>query len=110
MPLVVCPNGTVLRNPAESVLAKCIGMVDRSALDRVHDVAIVRLEQPRQTRETSRRRVACDAGIHDLVAVTFRLQAILEHRDPGLLGGYPIAAAQGVAHHDDGLPGTVRCR
>ena len=41
MPLVVCPNGTVLRNPSESVLAKCIGMVDRSALDSVHDVAIV---------------------------------------------------------------------
>jgi thioredoxin reductase (NADPH) len=41
MPLVVCPDGTVLRNPAESVLAKCIGMIDRSALDTVHDVAIV---------------------------------------------------------------------
>jgi thioredoxin reductase (NADPH) len=41
MPLVVCPDGTVLRNPAESVLARCIGMIDRSALDTVHDVAIV---------------------------------------------------------------------
>ncbi len=41
MPLVVCPDGTVLRNPAESVLAKCIGMIDRQALDAVHDVAIV---------------------------------------------------------------------
>jgi hypothetical protein len=27
-----------------------------------------------------------------------------------LPGGYSIAAAQGVAHHDDGLPGAARCR
>ena len=71
---------------------------------------IVQLEQARQARESAGRRIARDAGIHYLISVTFRLQAILEHRDPGLLGGYPIAAAQGVAHHDDGLPGTARCR
>ncbi len=41
MPLVVCPDGAVLRNPSEIVLAKVIGMVDRQALDEVHDVAIV---------------------------------------------------------------------
>ena len=71
---------------------------------------IVRCEQARQAREPAGRRVARDAGIHYLITVTFRLQAILEHRDPGLLRGYPIAAAQGVAHHDDGLPGAARCR
>ncbi len=77
----------------------------------MHDErGLVRVEQPRQTREPAGRRVARDAGIHYLITVTFRLQAILEHRDPRLPGGYPIAAAQGVAHHDDGLPGAARCR
>ena len=28
MPLVACPDGSVLRNPAESVLGRCIGMLD----------------------------------------------------------------------------------
>ncbi len=41
MPLVACPDGTVLRNPTESELAKCIGMLDGADTDVVHDVAIV---------------------------------------------------------------------
>ena len=41
MPLVVCPDGSVLRNPSESVLAKCIGMLDTTATDQVHDVAVI---------------------------------------------------------------------
>jgi thioredoxin reductase (NADPH) len=40
MPLVVCPDGSVLRNPDESALARCIGMLD-GATDLVYDVAIV---------------------------------------------------------------------
>jgi len=71
---------------------------------------IMQLEQARQARESTGRCVARNAGIHYLITVTFRLQPILEHRDPGLPCGYSIAAAQGVAHHDDGLPGAARCR
>jgi thioredoxin reductase (NADPH) len=39
MPLVACPDGSVLRNPGENELAKCIGMLDAADADRVHDVA-----------------------------------------------------------------------
>jgi thioredoxin reductase (NADPH) len=41
LPLVVCPDGSVLRNPAENLLAKCIGMLDTDADERAYDVAIV---------------------------------------------------------------------
>jgi thioredoxin reductase (NADPH) len=41
LPLVVCPDGSVLRNPTESTLAKCIGMLDAGAdADHVSDVAV----------------------------------------------------------------------
>ncbi len=41
LPLAVCPDGSVLRNPTESALAKCIGMLDAVAgADRVYDVAV----------------------------------------------------------------------
>ena len=41
LPLVVCPDGSVLRNPSEGTLAKCIGMLDAGGdSDRVYDVAI----------------------------------------------------------------------
>jgi thioredoxin reductase (NADPH) len=40
LPLTVCPNGEVLRNPTESELARCIGMIDVAAEDAVYDVAI----------------------------------------------------------------------
>ena len=39
-PLVVCPDGEVLRNPGESELARCIGMLDSSSDEAVYDVAI----------------------------------------------------------------------
>ena len=41
VPLVLCPDGSVLRNPDEGTLARCIGMLDREAADRLYDVAIV---------------------------------------------------------------------
>ena len=34
----ICPNGTILRNPEESELARCIGMLDSSA-DSVMNLA-----------------------------------------------------------------------
>jgi thioredoxin reductase (NADPH) len=40
LPLAVCPNGEVLRNPTESELARCAGMLDADATDGVYDVAI----------------------------------------------------------------------
>ena len=39
--LVICPDGTVLENPSEAALARCMGMVPSDALDRTHDVAVV---------------------------------------------------------------------
>jgi thioredoxin reductase (NADPH) len=41
LPLVVCPDGTILHNPAENVLARAIGMLDADAMGTVYDVAIV---------------------------------------------------------------------
>jgi thioredoxin reductase (NADPH) len=40
-PLVVTPDGTVLRNPSESELARATGMIRAIAKDKVYDVAVV---------------------------------------------------------------------
>src|SRR5258706_11765266 len=40
-PLVVCPDGSVLLNPTENALARCIGMIDTRQCDEVFDVAVV---------------------------------------------------------------------
>jgi thioredoxin reductase (NADPH) len=41
LPIVLCPNGTLLRNPSESALARCIGLVKAIDPDRLYDVAVV---------------------------------------------------------------------
>lgn len=41
LPIVVCPNGQLLRNPADDELARCIGMVRSIDANRVYDVAII---------------------------------------------------------------------
>src|SRR5258708_6116631 len=41
LPLVVCPNGTVLRNPTETALAMAMGMIGNHGPDRLYDVAVV---------------------------------------------------------------------
>jgi thioredoxin reductase (NADPH) len=41
LPLVVAPDGTVLRNPSESELARALGMVRAIPKDKVYDVAVV---------------------------------------------------------------------
>ncbi len=41
LPIVLCPNGELLRNPSESQLARCIGMVHAPDPGRVFDVAVV---------------------------------------------------------------------
>lgn len=41
LPIVLCPNGELLRNPGENELARCIGLVAPIDPDRLYDVAIV---------------------------------------------------------------------
>lgn len=41
LPIVLCPGGQVLRNPTETELARCIGLIGPIDPDRVYDVAIV---------------------------------------------------------------------
>jgi thioredoxin reductase (NADPH) len=41
LPLVVCPNGNLLKNPSEAALATCLGMTPELDSQRVYDVAIV---------------------------------------------------------------------
>jgi thioredoxin reductase (NADPH) len=41
LPIVVCPDGQLLRNPGEDELARCIGLVGAIDPNRVYDVAIV---------------------------------------------------------------------
>jgi thioredoxin reductase (NADPH) len=41
LPLVICPNGTLLRNPREADLARELGLLSSSAEERTYDVAIV---------------------------------------------------------------------
>src|SRR5919109_1714017 len=37
LPLVVCPDGTVLRNPSETSLALALGMISLKAHDKLYD-------------------------------------------------------------------------
>jgi thioredoxin reductase (NADPH) len=39
--LVICPNGSVLLNPSEEVLGRCLGMLDTAARDELFDVVVV---------------------------------------------------------------------
>ncbi|MEA2626892.1 MAG: thioredoxin reductase, partial [Candidatus Binatota bacterium] len=41
LPIVLCPNGQLLRNPTESELARCIGLLRSIDPARVYDVAII---------------------------------------------------------------------
>lgn len=41
MPIVVCPGGQMLRNPTETELARCIGLVSPVDPNRIYDVAVV---------------------------------------------------------------------
>ncbi len=39
--LAVCPDGSVLVNPGDDALARCLGMVDTAERDELYDVAVV---------------------------------------------------------------------
>ena len=41
LPIVLCPDGQLLRNPGENELARCIGLVGSIDPDRLYDVAVV---------------------------------------------------------------------
>ena len=41
LPLVVCPDGTVLRNPTETELAYAVGMIGGHSHEKLYDVAVV---------------------------------------------------------------------
>src|SRR5712672_2442557 len=41
LPLVVCPDGTVLKNPSETSLAFTVGMIGRHDHSKLYDVAVV---------------------------------------------------------------------
>jgi thioredoxin reductase (NADPH) len=41
LPIVLCPNGQVLRNPSDVELARCIGLVRPIDPDKIYDVVIV---------------------------------------------------------------------
>jgi thioredoxin reductase (NADPH) len=41
LPIVLCPGGQMLRNPAEGALARCIGLLGPIDPERLYDVAIV---------------------------------------------------------------------
>jgi thioredoxin reductase (NADPH) len=41
LPIVLCPNGEMLRNPSENQLARCIGLTHALDADKLYDVAIV---------------------------------------------------------------------
>jgi thioredoxin reductase (NADPH) len=41
LPIVLCPNGQILRNPGEMELARCLGLVGDIDSEKLYDVAIV---------------------------------------------------------------------
>jgi len=41
LPIVLCPNGQMLRNPSEPELARCLGLVRAVDPSKVYDVAII---------------------------------------------------------------------
>src|SRR5205814_8743864 len=41
LPIVLCPNGRMLRNPSEVELARCIGLVRPIDPSKVYDAAII---------------------------------------------------------------------
>jgi thioredoxin reductase (NADPH) len=41
LPIVLCPSGQLLRNPGETELARCIGLVGPIDPNRIYDIAII---------------------------------------------------------------------
>jgi thioredoxin reductase (NADPH) len=41
LPLVVCPDGSVLKNPSESTIARALGLLPEKAFETLYDIAVV---------------------------------------------------------------------
>ena len=41
LPIVLCPDGSLLRNPADPEIARCLGLVNPLDPDKVYDLAVV---------------------------------------------------------------------
>lgn len=41
LPIVLCPNGALLRNPTEGDLARCLGLVSPLDPDKLYDLAVI---------------------------------------------------------------------
>jgi thioredoxin reductase (NADPH) len=41
LPIVLCPDGSLLRNPSEGDLARCLGLVSPIDPDRIYDLAVI---------------------------------------------------------------------
>ena len=41
LPIVLCPNGNVLRNPSEDQVARCVGLVGPINPDKLYDVVVI---------------------------------------------------------------------
>ncbi len=41
LPIVLCPGGQLLRNPTESQLARCVGLLGPIDSDRIYDVVVI---------------------------------------------------------------------
>jgi thioredoxin reductase (NADPH) len=68
LPIVLCPGGQLLRNPSETELARCLGLVGPIDPDRVYDVAVVGagpagLAPPRSTRRPKGSRSWCSTAV-----------------------------------------------
>ena len=59
LPIVLCPNGAILRNPTDVELARYIGMVTSLDQDRLYDVAIVGAGPRALPRRSMRRPRGC---------------------------------------------------
>ena len=66
---------------------------------------------PRNSAQAATARVTTDAGIDYPITVTFFLQSVLQHGNPGLVEIHAVPGAETVADNEQSRPvgrGTVR--
>ena len=59
MPIVLCPDGTLLRSPSEVEVGECLGITPQLDPSRVYDVAVVGAGPPAWPPRCTRRQRAC---------------------------------------------------
>jgi hypothetical protein len=60
LPLVICPDGSVLRNPGDAAVARCIGMLMASYSDRVYGATSFHLVHKGGTHQHRSGILLCD--------------------------------------------------